>query len=243
MKNCVLVIDSGIGGVSVLNVLRQKYPQYNYIYYADIRYAPYGNKTPKQISLRLVDIISRHIKYNNIVLVVLACNTATAMTLDNIDKKFVVPIIGIVPDINLALKSSTNNVLVLATAGTIKYSRAIKNAKSQNLLLAPQRNLAKLIDDNLVDLSKIKQDIFKILSPYKDKVVDSVVLGCTHYVFVKEYIAEFFGKIKFFDGIDRVVKTASKYLSNTLGRGNVYIKNSLGDDNINALIKKYIKTL
>ena len=243
MKNCVLVIDSGVGGVSVLNVLRQKYPQYNYIYYLDAKYAPYGNKAQKQISLRLVDIISRYIKYNNIVLVVLACNTATAMALDSIDKKFAVPIIGIVPDINLALKSSTKKVLVLATVGTIKYSKVIKNTKSQNIILAPQRKLAKLIDDNLDDLSKIKQDIFKILSPYKDKAVDCVVLGCTHYVFVKEYILEFFGKIKFFDGIDRVVKSASKYLTRTIGCGNVYIKNSLNDDNINALIKKYIKSL
>ena len=244
MKNCILVIDSGVGGVSVLNQIRQKYPQYNYIYYADSKFAPYGNKTQQQISTRLIDIISKHIKNHHIVLVVVACNTATAMALTYLDSKFGLPILGIQPDIENALKSTKNQVLALATVGTVKHSKVLKNLNSTRIIISPQRNLAKMIDDNLSNLTAIKVDLQKILAPYKYKQIEGVILGCTHYFFIKELITEVLGDVKFFDSIDNVIKKIDKYLTQQPAEvGVVVVKNSLNDTNINALIKKYIKSL
>ena len=113
------------------------------------------------------------------------------------------------------------------------------------MLLSPQKDLAKLIDDNFLDLSKLTQYILQILSTYQDKNVGAIVLGCTHYIFLKDIIKDVFCNVKLYDGVDKLTQEVGQILKPIISiqNGEVILKNSLNDDKLNDAIKNYIKSL
>jgi len=182
----VLFIDSGIGGLTVLAQTVHDIPNLNYIYFADSEFAPYGNKTPQQITNRLKSIIETF--KNQINLVVLACNTATACSINKLRQIFPFHIIGTEP----AIKPATNltkNILLVCTNATSKSKRLkalISNCQANVKIFSPIK-LASYIDNfyltgNRLANLQINRCINKIAT--KAKTCGCIVLGCTHYIFL-----------------------------------------------------------
>ena len=218
----ILVIDSGVGGLSTLCKIRAILPDEEYIYFADRDFMPYGNKSVELIKHRMKTICKWFFFHESIKAVVIACNTATACGIEYLRQQFSSPtiFIGVEPAIKPAINElKQKNVLVLVTASTAKQNKFLElvNSSKQQLsanepihdnhndktgkkiIVAPMTNLACLIENNIHNMQKIIPQIQKILVPYKHQNIESVVLGCTHYCFIKNIIADFFNA-KIYDG-------------------------------------------
>lgn len=227
------IFDSGIGGLSILEKLLEVLPKENYLYYKDSKNCPYGNKTDEEL-LKITTDITSYLEKRKVKLIVIACNTATTKCIKYLREKFPnIIFVGTEPAIKVACDKNYKNILVLATPVTIKseaVTRLIKNNKknNQNIYLAPCEGLAKAIEDN--DENKIKKILKEILKEYKNKKIDSVVLGCTHYSFVKEEILKELPNVELIEGALGVARQVKRKLKevNKLNKsgGSVEIKNS-----------------
>ena len=217
MNKKVLFIDSGIGGLSTLASCLHLCPTLSYIYVADTKNAPYGNKTSKQIRQFLLEIINEQIKTNNIGIIVLACNTATSCAIDYLREIFpTIIFIGTEPAIKPAIKSNMFNakILVLATKATCnqpKFKKLIAPYK-KDIILCPSQKLASLIESYFLKqtpktFNAIKQEIFLtcLSQNAQNANISSIVLGCTHYSLIAPIFKELFNT-KIIDGNFGVAK-------------------------------------
>lgn len=193
------IFDSGIGGITILKEILKKLPNENYIYYSDSLNNPYGDKSEDEL-LEIVDNIIKFFISKQCKVIVFACNTATAITIDKIRNRYPDLIcIGTEPAYKMVHDYSYNKkTLVMATPGTIQSER-FKNLYNKydnhNTYLLECSNLAKLIEeDNQKEIELYLKDI---LSQYKD--IETVVLGCTHYPLVKDIISKILGDVEFYD--------------------------------------------
>ncbi len=207
--------DSGMGGISVLKEAVKEMPEESYVYYGDSANAPYGIKSNEEIfNLTMMGVnylISRDIKA-----LVIACNTATSIAIDEIRRKLDIPVISMEPAIKPALEQVQGKVLVMATPATLNQKRYLDLADHlghpERLINCPCHMLAGLIEQHLYsEPDVIKKYVFETLSPYIS-VVEAIVLGCTHYVFIKDMIKEMFPDIEVFDGNHGTVARLRKVL-------------------------------
>lgn len=191
MVEYIGVIDSGIGGLSVLKECSNLLKGQNFVYIADLKNAPYGNKKPIEIQKTVQENVYFLCETYNIKALIVACNTATSCCINHLRKHFTFPIIGVEPAIRLAIKDNLQPTVVLMTKATYKYNRLVQFYKKyKNIKCLPLKNLARDIDNNLFSLEKVKIDLGKL--KYKN-----IVLGCTHYCFMKEHLSK--NDTKFFD--------------------------------------------
>lgn len=184
------LFDSGVGGLSVFIEIKKLLPYENGIFLADQAHVPYGGKTQKELN-SLCEKITKFLLKFDIKMLVVACNTASCYSVNFLRSKFKIPIIGVVPAIKPALKLSKNGRLsVLSTPATAKsnYLRQLirTNAKNERI----QRLGCKGLEDSVEILDN--QAINRLLDKYIQKVndwnSDVVILGCTHYPFLKKDI-------------------------------------------------------
>ena len=194
----IAFFDSGIGGLTVLNECISRGIKEPFYYYGDNAFAPYGNKTRAQIHAR-VQVAFETFEKLNVRVAVLACNTATAVCVDALRGRFEFPIVGAEPAVLTAAKNG-GEVLVLTTRATYESGRlrALCDKAEQiypnaYLRICPCDNLAGEIETHLLDSS---YDFSVFLPKGKPQ---SVVLGCTHYIYLKKYIESFYG-CKSYDG-------------------------------------------
>ncbi|MBO5102481.1 MAG: aspartate/glutamate racemase family protein [Clostridia bacterium] len=202
LNSKVLIIDSGIGGMPILFECLKKEKKLDYIYFADYKSMPYGNKPLAVLRKTILqNILTLNKKYNPAV-IVLACNTATAVSISVLRRALPNKIIiGTEPALKVATKNGKRNILLLATQNTIKYNKLIqqyKDNKDINLILRPMPTLAKNIENSINNLNVLKQQIVSIISEYEG-YIDCVVLGCTHYIFIRDFIAQNFN-VPVYDG-------------------------------------------
>ena len=192
------VFDSGVGGISVLQHIHALLPYEQLLYVADSRYAPYGSKTPQEIQSRCFKIADFLIT-KGVKAIVVACNTATAAAIDLMREKYSLPIIGMEPAVKPAAAASKNGVIgVLATVGTLKsaqfagllesYGRNVKVVTQGCIGLVECIERGELRSDNTLELLE------QYCQPLLDEGADTIVLGCTHYPFVKPLIQQIVGK-------------------------------------------------
>ena len=229
------VMDSGIGGMTVLEEVRKLLPNYDYIYYGDSKNNPYGNKSDDEL-LSIASSIVTFLINQGCKLIIIACNTATTRCREKLMKLFPnIIFIGVVPAIKVACDKNYKNVLVMATPSTIKSERVhdlIKENKKiyQNIYLLSCEGLANAIENNNVDL--IDRLLLEFLTPYLDKSIDSIVLGCTHYPLIKKNIKSLIKNVDILDGNIGVAKETKRQLDN-----NGFICNDFGSLKIyNSLI-------
>ncbi len=185
MKEYVLMIDSGMGGLSILSHCLMG-GRYNYIYLSLSNYLPLGDKTPNQLLNISKKYINKLRKIYDIKIVVLACNTLTTSVIDNLRAFYPELIfVGTEPCIKLVKDKGYKKVLVLATPATIKNSKVIAKYSTQEDILIGDKLLAKLIEDNRYNLYRL---VPYIVEKCKDIDASCIVLGCTHYVFIKDII-------------------------------------------------------
>ena len=196
------VFDSGIGGVTVLKELLKVLPNEKYIYYSDTINNPYGDKTSEEI-INISDKIVKYLIDQGCTIIVIACNTASAIAKEYLRNKYSIPIIAIEP----AYKTVPNSdkTLVMATKATInsdKFKILFNRFDNHNTVLLSCSGLADLIEEGNKD--KIIGYLDKTIGKYKG--VKNVVLGCTHYPLIKNEITEVLGKVNFYDGSLGVAK-------------------------------------
>lgn len=238
----IAVIDSGVGGVSVLKELVKIMPNENYIYLGDSKNAPYGTKTKEQVA----DIIFSNVDFlmnKGIKAIVVACNTATGAAVKPLREKYKdMPIIGIEPAIKPALLGKDNpTVVVMATPLTLKQEKfealAEKYSSGSNLILLPCPGLMEIVEDGDFEGERIDNYLKNLVKDIDVEKVDSVVLGCTHYPHVRNAIKKVFGKkTEIFDGGEGTAKETKRrlkemnMLSMSTDKGKVEIINTSGSE-------------
>ena len=225
------VLDSGIGGVSVLREIIKVIPKGHFVYYSDSANNPYGDKSRDEVYSIVKKTVDYFIKLN-CVAIVLACNTASAICVKRLREEYpnilfiaIEPAYKMVHDYNPLGKT-----LVMATKGTLeseKFLALYHKYDNHKTILLPCSGLADLIEKgNMDEVDRYLEDNLK---DYKG--VNNVVLGCTHYPLIKDNIKKVLGNIEFFDGSVGV----SKELLRQLELRNInYVKEELKIDFIDS---------
>jgi glutamate racemase len=188
----IAVFDSGVGGISVLKHIHALLPNERLLYVADSKYAPYGNKTPLEIQSRCIEIADFLIAKQAKALVV-ACNTATAAAIDALRDKYDLTIIGMEPAVKPAAEASRNGIIgVLATTGTLKSAQfaGLLESYGRNVKVVTQAcvGLVECVERGELATENTKMLIQHYCAPLLAEGADTIVLGCTHYPFVRHLI-------------------------------------------------------
>jgi glutamate racemase len=212
------VFDSGVGGLSVLRALHAQLPAHDLLYVADSAHAPYGERTDEYISQRTHRIAS-HLLAEGAGLLVIACNTATAVAAASLRERWPqVPIVAVEPGVKPAVALTRNgHIGVMATPATLRSEkfRHLLSAHGAGIAvhLQPCPGLAGQIEQGIHDDPALLGLIDRFSAPLKQAQVDTVVLGCTHYPFVHEQIQQAFGdEVKLVDTAQAVARQAARLL-------------------------------
>ena len=199
------VFDSGVGGLTVVREIMRNLPDERIVYFGDTARVPYGSKS-KNTVIRYSRQIVHFLETQQVKAIVIACNTASALALDTIEKEIDLPIIGVVkPGAQMAVETTQNKrVGVIATESTIQsglYQQLITEADPAITVYGkPCPLFVPLVEAGYVDHSAPdKQQITKLviaqyLTEIRDAGVDTLILGCTHYPLLKTMIGEFMGR-------------------------------------------------
>lgn len=191
------VFDSGVGGLSVLRDIRALLPHERLIYVADSGHVPYGNKSQEYIQQRSLTL-TQFLLGQGAKAVVIACNTATAAAAPLLRSIFDVPVVGIEPAVKPAAAATRTGVVgVLATVGTLKSARYAalldRFGEGIDVVTQPCPGLADQIEAGDLDGSVTREMLQKFVTPLLARNADTIVLGCTHYPFVRPLIADLVG--------------------------------------------------
>lgn len=200
-------MDSGLGGLSVLREAIHAMPSEDFLYIGDSLNAPYGVKSPEEIKALTFEIV-RKLLQRGIKGLVIACNTATGAALKDLRATYPeIPIVGIEPAIKPAvICNQGGKILVLATPMTLKQQKfklLFDLYKDEaNMVLLPCKGLMEFVEQGILDGPKLDEYFSKFIEPELTADVESIVLGCTHYPFLKPYLqSKLAGKnIKLIDG-------------------------------------------
>lgn len=210
-REWILVVDSGIGGLWTLQKIKEVLPNENYIYFMDKLHAPYGNKPVAELKHIAKNNLKKLIQKFNIKIIVLACNTLSSTCHDYLQKKFSkVKIVKIEPFFEPIIFGE-KNTLVLATSNTIKRNQNLKKYIGyKNIFLHGFGTLAKKIDDAKGEYNQLLPYLKKSLGVYKKFHIQNVVLGCTHFNYIKPQIQSIFGKVEFFENSENIANFIKK---------------------------------
>ena len=231
----IAVIDSGVGGISVLRRLRQVLPNERYLYFGDSANAPYGTRPEKEVEQLTLAMVERLLPYGLKALVI-ACNTATSAAYNAVAEAYPqLVVVGIEPALAQAADAFPGgHVGVMATPGTLKGNRFLQRKacyeKVCKVTPLPAPGLMELVEAEKFD-SPEADALLEALLP---KDLDALVLGCTHYPFAAGAISRVLGQeVRLLDGGDGTARETGRRLKKAglleQGDGEVLIINSSGD--------------
>lgn len=222
-RPCVLVIDSGIGGLSLIYNCRDV--GCDFVFVMDNAFCPYGEKSPEVVIDRIKSICEQQCELNKISAIVLACNTATSVAIEEIRKTFSVPIIGMEPPLKSAISDDNKNIIIMSTPITNKFSKVIKRYENNsNIKLASFGDLARKIEQNFFHLSDLKEFVESGFSEVDIKKCDALVLGCSHFQYVEKQLREIFGEdVAIYHSEQGVKKRIIEILGQKIQSGNAKI--------------------
>lgn len=232
------VFDSGVGGISVLSELVRLMPNENYIYFGDSANAPYGIKPLEQVAALTTHtadmLVARGCKC-----LVIACNTATVAAVTSLRAKYPeIPVIGIEPALKPAtLANHGKRILVLATHVTLNQSKFLKLRdqfkEDAQITSLEAPGIVEFVERDDTDSKAFMEYLRELLKDYLDNPPDAVVLGCTHYPFVKEHILMVLGNYpEIYDGGNGTARETLRQLAMheicapDNNKGNVLFENS-----------------
>jgi len=186
------VFDSGVGGLSVLHEIRRQLPNEALLYVADSGFAPYGERTPSYIEQRSA-AVADFLVAGGAKAIVLACNTATAATAPTLRRRCVIPVVAIEPALKPAARASRSGVIgVLATQQTLTSPRFLRlvaeHATGVDVLLEPCPDLVSLVERGVTSGPEASVRVERHLRPLLGRRADTIVLGCTHFHFLREVV-------------------------------------------------------
>ncbi len=224
------LLDSGLGGVTVLREIIRQGIKAKYIYYCDDINNPYGDKSDDEVYTIVKNIVD-FLLNRGCLAIVIACNTASAICVKRLREEYsdtifiaIEPAYKMVYDYNRDAKT-----LVMATNGTLnsdKFLNLYSKYNNQNTILLPCSGFADIIEEG--NLEKVDKYLVDKLSKYKN--VENVVLGCTHYPLIKDNIKKVLGNVKFFDGASGV----SRELLRQLNKRNIICSSDISFEFINT---------
>ncbi len=191
------VFDSGVGGLSILHELRHLMPQEHCVFLADQAHVPYGEKTAEQLkdlACRITQfLLDQHCK-----LVVVACNTATCYAIETLRTKFTVPFVGTIPAVKPACEKTQNGVVAVLSTPATAQSPALHAlidtyGKNKKVLAIGCAGLEDAVETGSLHSSETLLLLKKYLAPAQHAGADYIVLGCTHYPFLREKIQALVG--------------------------------------------------
>ncbi|MBQ2704510.1 MAG: glutamate racemase [Clostridia bacterium] len=246
------IIDSGLGGLSVLRELLKIMPNENYIFFGDSANNPYGTKSVEKV-VELTVSNANKLYDMGVKAMVIACNTATAVGAPVLRATYPDRIIvGIEPALKPAVLSKSNpTVLVMATPLTLQQDKFLSLMKryteDANIIPLPCPGLPELIEAGNFCGREIESYLERLFAPFDKSKIDSIVLGCTHYPLIKEQIAKSWGQaVDIFDGSEgtarhtRNLLKEADLLNEDNQAGKVTLLNSLDSDKIKELEQKIL---
>ncbi len=186
------IFDSGLGGLTVALEVQALLPWERLLYAADSRFCPYGTRTPEEIQWRSHLIASALIE-RGAKLLIIACNTATAVSLEALRERFQIPIIGLEPAVKPAVALSANGRIGVLTTSLTAVSDRLRNlitryGTSVTVHIEPAPGLVELVEDGLTRGEEADRQLRTYMQPLIERGVDTIVLGCTHYPFLTQAI-------------------------------------------------------
>ena len=240
-EDFIAVFDSGVGGISVLRHLRRLMPRERYLYFGDSANAPYGEKSLDQVR-RLTVAAADRLLAQHVKAIVVACNTATSAAIGLLRQTHPeLPIIGIEPAVKPAAQAvGSSSVIVMATPLTIREDKYQKLAAAfcheANVISLPCKGLAEMVEQGIFDGPVLDAYLQELLLPFRYCNVDYIVLGCTHYPFVRQAIARNFGRpVSIIDGSEGTARQLRRQLEKAgllttrTSQGTVTFQNSRPD--------------
>lgn len=213
------IFDSGVGGLTVTREIMRQLPMENLVYFGDTARVPYGSKS-KQTIIRYSTQIVNFLKTKNVKAIVIACNTASALALEELQQMIDIPVIGVVwpGAISAAEATKTMNVGIIGTAATIKseiYNKYLHKLNPDITVVTKACPLfVPLVEEGLIE-DRVTEDIAgRYLSEFKEYDVDALVLGCTHYPLLSNTIRRTLGDgIKLVNPAYETAKSLKKLLA------------------------------
>lgn len=192
------IFDSGVGGLTVTREIMRQLPHENLVYFGDTARVPYGSKS-KQTIVRYSMQIVNFLKTKNVKAIVIACNTASAFALEEIQNQIDIPVIGVVWPGAISAASMTKNkhIGIIGTAGTVKskvYNKYLNQLDPEITVVSKACPLfVPLVEEGLTE-DRVTEDIARrYLSEFKEYDIDSLILGCTHYPLLRNTIGRVMG--------------------------------------------------
>ncbi len=219
------VFDSGIGGLTVLKKIIEVLPNEKYIYYADTDNVPYGIKPKEEVKKYIKNAIEFFIS-KEVKAIVIACNTATSIAINDLRKEYTIPIIGIEPAVKPGIENREGKkVLVMATPITIqeeKLQNLVKNLNAtEEVDLISMPKLVEFAEKTEFESNEVEEYIERQLGTYNLNDYSTLVLGCTHFpLFKNEFSKIFPNKIQMIDGGLGVANRLKDVLEKTELSGN-----------------------
>tara|TARA_B100001248_G_scaffold113142_1_gene84681 strand:+ start:1944 stop:2738 length:795 start_codon:yes stop_codon:yes gene_type:complete len=230
------VFDSGIGGLTVVDALAKSLPKETIVYVGDTARVPYGNKSRNRIR-QYAQEITTWLSKKDCKIIIVACNTASAVALEYLESTFSIPIVGVIESgVNKGIQMCQNNkIAVLGTAATIRsnaYGKRINAVNPEAFVISQACPLfVHLAEEGWIEGEIPKQIADYYLAEIKKVGVDTVILGCTHYPLLKKTINKSLGEcVNLVDSSDAVVKNVisnleaiSGFSSNQVGNIKCYV--------------------
>ncbi|RFU67549.1 glutamate racemase [Bacillus sp. V59.32b] len=218
MKQPIGIIDSGVGGLTVAKEVIRQLPNENIVYLGDTARCPYGPRPLDEVK-RFTWQMTEYLLKHNIKMLIIACNTATAAVLEEIKQELNIPVLGVIhPGARAALKASKRlQIGVIGTIGTVKsqaYDQALKSINKWvrvDSLACPK--FVPIVESGEFEGPIVKKVIAETLKPLKEKNIDTLILGCTHYPLLGTEISHYMGSgIKVISSGDETAREASVIL-------------------------------
>lgn len=231
-KKPIGVFDSGVGGLSVLSELQKLLPNEDFLYFGDSANVPYGEKTKEQL-VNFSENILDWFASQNVKMVVMACNTSSAVTLPYFHGKYDFQVLGLIEPISKFLAGqSYTNIGLIATNATVQsnaYKDTILKHSDKDVFQVACPGLVQMVEDDKLHTSEAKELTLKYITPLLEKEVDKIILGCTHYPFLSSIINEIVGKDILLNPAEYLAKEAYEKLvqnSQTVGSCKFYTSHS-----------------
>ncbi len=212
------IFDSGIGGLTVFKALEEALPDEHLVYLGDTARVPYGNKSRETITKYSIEN-SHFLVQTGVKAIVVACNTASALALDELQKKFSIPMIGVIePGVKAALAATqSGEVGIVGTESTISsaaYTKAIQKINPDIRTWGVACPLfVPLVEEGWIENEVTELVVQKYLSPFFKTPIDSLILGCTHYPLLKKVISKIIGeKVKLVDSAAETAQAVKRLL-------------------------------
>ncbi|MCS6997944.1 MAG: glutamate racemase [Aquificaceae bacterium] len=213
------VFDSGVGGLTVLKALIRLYPQVDFAYLGDTARVPYGDKSAQTVirySLECADFLLGE----GIELLVVACNTASSYALNVLKEHLSIPVFGVIePGVRRALRTTQRGRIgVIGTRATVSsgvYKRLLE-ANGVEVFQKACPLFVPLVEEGILQGNIAKEVVRYYLSELKDRNIDTLILGCTHYPLLRPVIEEFMGRsVSVVDSAESLALEIGSYVENS----------------------------